>query len=342
MFPGPETLSASPGARPANARHERRSDERVAMTGAGVGVGFGSGNAAVRNTEEPTDFAMDVRIETLSPIHVARIRHVGPDDEIDACFERLFRWAASIGAPTGRVLTLSYDDLGKTAADRLRFDACVELRTGEHPPPGIELGPVGGGRYAVYRLVGPYDGIPGAYGRLLDEWLPKSGESADDRPRMELYRRAQADTPPERLMTDLCVPLREVQDGRRRKTGWTDAREIETGDSLEDAKARIESAEEKYAAFLGEAERFVYLYVRGMIRGFEDQKDFGIQLRKPKDSFMTGRGRLLAGGIIEDVRSALDYVVYALSIRNEPKANPKYPKFVIVDDSKSFEALRVR
>ena len=150
---------------------------------------------------------MQVRVETLDSIHVARIRHVGRYSEIDACFERLFRWAASIGAPPGRVLTLSYDDPGTTAADRLRFDACVDPRTGEDPPSGIELGRVGGGRYAVYRLVGPYDGIPAAYGRLLAEWLPGSGESADDRPRMELYRRVQADTTPERLMTDLCVPL---------------------------------------------------------------------------------------------------------------------------------------
>ena len=152
---------------------------------------------------------MDVRIETIGPIRVARIRHVGPYAEVGPCFERLFRWAASIGAPTGRVLTLSHDDPGTVAAERLRSDACVELRTGEEPPPGIELGPVGGGRYAVYRFVGPYDGISAAYGRLFGEWLPQSGESADDRPCMELYRRVQADTLPERLVTDLCAPLSE-------------------------------------------------------------------------------------------------------------------------------------
>ena len=161
---------------------------------------------------------MDVRIETLDPIHVARIRHVGPYTEVGSCFERLFRWAASIGAPTGRVLTLSHDDPVTVAADRLRSDACVELRTGEEPPPGIELGPVGGGRYAVYRLVGPYDGISAAYGRLFGEWLPQSGESADDRHCMELYRRAQADTAPEHLVTDLCVPLSE---GRLADAGRT-------------------------------------------------------------------------------------------------------------------------
>ena len=156
---------------------------------------------------------MDVRIETLEPIHVARIRHVGSYAEVDRCFERLFRWAASIGVPTGRVLTLSHDDPETVAPERLRSDACVELCTGEEPAPGIMLGPVGGGRFAVYRLVGPYEGISNAYRRLFKEWLPQSGEVTDDRPCMELYRKAQADTSREQMVTDLCVPLREAATG---------------------------------------------------------------------------------------------------------------------------------
>ncbi len=152
---------------------------------------------------------MDVRIQTLIPIHVARIRHVGPYGEVDPCFDRLFRWAKSIGAPTGRVLTLSYDDPEKVEPARLRWDACVELRTDEEAPPGIGMGPVGGGRYAVYRLTGPYDGIARAYGRLLGEWLPGSGESKGEGPCMELYRHALTDRAPENLVTDICVPLRK-------------------------------------------------------------------------------------------------------------------------------------
>ena len=139
---------------------------------------------------------MDVRIETIGPIQVARIRHVGPYAEVGPCFERLFRWASVIGVPTGRVLTLSWDDPERVPADRLRSDACVELRTEEEPPPGIELGSVGGGRYVVYRLTGPYDGIAGAYRRLYEEWLPGSGEKPADGPCVELYRHAQTDRPP--------------------------------------------------------------------------------------------------------------------------------------------------
>ena len=156
---------------------------------------------------------MDVRIETLDPIHVARIRHLGPYNEVGACFDRLFRWAAGLGVPTGRVLTLSYDNPETVAPEKLRSDACVELRTEEEPPPGIVLGPVGGGRFAVFRLTGPYEGIAGAYGRLFEEWLPASGESMADGPCMELYRHEQADRPPKKLVTDLCVPLRDSAAG---------------------------------------------------------------------------------------------------------------------------------
>ena len=37
---------------------------------------------------------MDVRIKTIGPIQVARIRHVGRYAEVGPCFERLFRWAS--------------------------------------------------------------------------------------------------------------------------------------------------------------------------------------------------------------------------------------------------------
>ena len=111
-----------------------------------------------------------------------------------------------------------------------------------------------------------------------------------------------------------------------------------SGDPLEGARARIESAASKHAEFLREADRFVYLYVKGMLKGFEGGEVFKIQLSHPKDSYMTGRGRLLAVEIIEGVRSALDYVVYTLSLRNDPAMNPKYPKFVIADDKKAFDA----
>ena len=139
-------------------------------------------------------------------------------------------WPASVtSVPTTRWVPVSSGCSDGRPASACRPAACSPFRTttrrrspprscgptpawncarGKNRPPGIVLGPVGGGRYAVYRLTGPYDGIAGAYRWLFEEWLPGSGEKRADGPCMELYRHAQTDRPPEKLVTDLCVPLR--------------------------------------------------------------------------------------------------------------------------------------
>ena len=69
---------------------------------------------------------MDVPIEMPDIIHVARVRHVGAYEEIGPWFDRLFRWADSIGVPTDRVLTLSWDNPEAVAPEKMRLDACAE------------------------------------------------------------------------------------------------------------------------------------------------------------------------------------------------------------------------
>ena len=184
--------------------------------------GFGSPTARVRyypgeervEIDPPTGgTSMEIRIEIFDEIKVGRMRHVGPYNEVGPRFERLFEWAAAIGARPGRILSLSYDDPDAVASESLRSDACVELRTDASPPPGITMDSVGAGRYAVYTHRGPYDGIAGAYKRLFTLWLPGSGEEMDDRPCMEIYRNSPLDTAPAQLLTDLCLPLRPAPEG---------------------------------------------------------------------------------------------------------------------------------
>ena len=179
---------------------------------------YGRGNmpVRVRTAHDPAlagEFVIDVRIETFKAIHVARIRHAGPAMDVEPCFERLFRWAASVGAETGRIQSLAYDHPDTVAPGERRSDARVELRAGALPPPGIAMGFVGAGRHAVYRHRGAHEGIADAYRRLFIEWLAQSGEAVDDRPCMEIYRNTPRDTPPEHLVTDLCVPLRDAPPG---------------------------------------------------------------------------------------------------------------------------------
>ena len=98
---------------------------------------------------------MEIRIETIDEIEVARVRHIGPYNEVGRCFERLFVWAASVGVRPGRVLSLSYDDPDTVAPESLRSDACLELRTDVPPPPDITVDTLAAGRYAIYTHRGP-------------------------------------------------------------------------------------------------------------------------------------------------------------------------------------------
>ncbi len=157
--------------------------------------------------------SMEVRIETFGDIEVARVRHTGPYNEVGACFERLFEWAATTGARPGLVLTLSYDDPDTVESQSLRSDACVEIHTDSSPPPGTSIDRIESGRYAVYTHRGSYDGISEAYKRLFGMWFPQSDEELDDRPCMEIYRNTPLNIVPAQLLTDLCLPLRSAPRG---------------------------------------------------------------------------------------------------------------------------------
>ena len=111
----------------------------------------------------------------------------------------------------------------------------------------------------------------------------------------------------------------------------------ETPPELEDAKARIEQAKENYTSLAEELEKFLYDYVGGMIKGFDKEtENFVIQLRHPKEGNIRGRPRVLVSQIAENLRTALDYIIFQLSILNEPELNERVPQFVIADTEANF------
>lgn len=69
------------------------------------------------------------------------------------------------------------------ATESFRYFAGVVFERPVKAEDGVEMLEVPGGKYASYRLVGPYDGIRPAFHRRYGEWLPRSGNVPDDRPR---------------------------------------------------------------------------------------------------------------------------------------------------------------
>lgn len=153
---------------------------------------------------------MDVRIETYPARLAACVRHVGPYEQVGATFQRMFQGAGGAGVlgPQTIVMGLSYDSPDSVPAEALRYDVCFTVPAPVAPlADWIRLEQVGGGRYAVHTLKGPYSNLRETFRRMFGLWLPHSGEEVDDRPCIEIYLNDPTEVPESELLTEVCIPL---------------------------------------------------------------------------------------------------------------------------------------
>lgn len=151
----------------------------------------------------------DVTIGELPALSLIGIDHTGPYMEIGGAFDRLFVWASSrnLFGPETRCLGVYFDDPDAVAPEKLRSFAgmtCVNPVTLEGPVRALELP---AGRYAQLIHKGPYAELDRSYRWLYGEWLPQSGHTPADSPCFEDYLNDPRGTPPEELLTRICVPL---------------------------------------------------------------------------------------------------------------------------------------
>ena len=106
---------------------------------------------------------------------------------------------------------------------------------------------------------------------------------------------------------------------------------------LADALARIDQAKENYISLAREMDEFLYNYVKGMVKGLDRKTgNFVLQLRRPKESNVRGKPRVLVTQIVENLRTALDYMIFELSVLNERELNERLPQFVVADSESDF------
>jgi AraC family transcriptional regulator len=163
----------------------------------------------------PQGGVMRVQVRTLSALHVAYMRYVGPYGAhgIPALWRRLLTWMEPRGLCTPDRITLgvAYDDPAITAPDRCRYDACVVVPAEFEADRWVNLTDVPAGRYAVSGFVGTAHQIERAWDALFRAWLPRSGYEPDDRPCYELYRGdPSVNVRTRRFRCELCLPVRPL------------------------------------------------------------------------------------------------------------------------------------
>lgn len=141
--------------------------------------------------------------------HLVTVAHKGAYHEINRAFEKLFATLVARGQvdKTGYMIGVFLDDPAAVATTDLRSLAGVEVDADFPVTEPLTALTLPGGAQAVLTYTGPYAGLPAAYDQLYGVWLPQSGRAPADQPSFEVYMNSPMDTPPEKLVTELHLPL---------------------------------------------------------------------------------------------------------------------------------------
>lgn len=194
------------GASPSDFRRTQR-----ALPYAGTGVHYSDGDIEHFEPITTTGAPMEITIEKLDEQRVAYIRHNGPYEEVGPTWQKLMSWAWPRGlvGPQSKSLGVSYDDPDVTAPEKIRYDACVTVGPDVEAEGDVQVQTIAGGCYAKAVHTGPYESFSDTYVRILGQELPRLGYEPRSEPCVELYLNNPQSTPPEKLVTEIFVPVVE-------------------------------------------------------------------------------------------------------------------------------------
>lgn len=168
------------------------------------------GHLAAEPYKSQKDFSMfDITLQDRPAYRLAAIAHSGDYMKVNQAFSKAFTVLGARSMLSGDMpmIGVYLDDPTSVPLDDLRaFAGCAVAPDQDIAEPLVEMKLVGG-KHAVLRHVGPYEGLSTAYATLFGQWLPQSGEVPKDAPPYEIYENNPSDTAPEDLVTLICVPL---------------------------------------------------------------------------------------------------------------------------------------
>lgn len=152
---------------------------------------------------------VEAKVEKIDEMKVAFIRHVGPYHEVGPTWAKLCKWAGPrrLMGWMPKLLGLCHDDPDVTPPDKIRYDACLVIKEDIEPEGEIGVQAIAGGDYAVAIHRGPYEKLSETYAALCGQWIPAQGREIRSAPCFEVYKNSPETTKPEKLVTEVHVPL---------------------------------------------------------------------------------------------------------------------------------------
>lgn len=106
------------------------------------------------------------------------------------------------------MIGISHDDPKVTDSKKLRYDACIVVKKDVKPEGAIGVKEIAGGKYAVFTHVGPYEKFVHSYDYIFGKWMPENNIELRDAPCLEKYLNSPDKTKPEKLVTEILIPIK--------------------------------------------------------------------------------------------------------------------------------------
>ncbi len=180
------------------------------------------------------------KIVELEPKNVICISQTGDYKSLDyeGAFARLWALVKAQGLFTAGIehIGIFHDDPKSTDPANLRTDICLVVRKPAVATGEIQTKTIPGGRFAVFTHIGPYNEVGPFYDAIYSEWVPANctcGPDCDcgdeecqcdgegeckcgvdcrcalrDEPVFEKYCNDPAKTAPEKLRTEIYIPIK--------------------------------------------------------------------------------------------------------------------------------------
>ncbi|WP_428739292.1 AraC family transcriptional regulator [Sulfurimonas sp.] len=158
-----------------------------------------------------------IRVETMSPIEVYSVRHVGDYMKVGDAYEKIMgflytqkiKFKKNVMGKEAFTYMVSYDDPNVTDKDKLRSDICVSATDELELPEGIKRQQIEGGKYAVFLHKGEYTKLKDTYDAIFNGWVKTNDIQLRDVPAFEKYlNRDPRRTKPQNLKTEIYIPIK--------------------------------------------------------------------------------------------------------------------------------------
>jgi AraC family transcriptional regulator len=151
---------------------------------------------------------MILNIKELDRLTVACVRHVGGYDNCEGAWDKLFSWADEerLDPKESMFIGICHDDPELVAPEEVRYDACLTVPPKTTPGEGIIIKTIGGRDYGSFLHCGPYDSLSDAYNKVQGDFALQPRPFAAG-PSVEIYVNDPRQTPPDQLVTEVCIPL---------------------------------------------------------------------------------------------------------------------------------------